>query len=227
MKKSGNQHFVMGDDLEAIECYTLSLAYADSDELMAYAHANRSAALYRKQLYKECLIDIDAALCHGYPREKRKKLKERGDRAIEEINKLSRADSENIDMQQAMDDGLCPNNGVKKSAIKPGNSDYIMRETILEKDRVISDKEKQGAMSKESYLYHATKIPPQKPRYLQNDDFSKLTYGPSKEVPAASDGLAVSFSERYGRHYVATRDFKPGDIVSIEDPYAHVIYEER
>lgn len=214
----------MGDDLEAIECYTLSLAYADRDELMAYAHANRSAALYRKQLYKECLIDIDAALCHGYPKEKRRKLKERGDRAIEEINKLLQANSENTDGQQVMDEP-CLNNGVEKTAMKSGS--YIVDEAILEKDRVINGQEKPGAMTNESYLYHATKIPPQKPRYLQNDDFSKLTYGPSKEVPAVSDGVAVSFSGRYGRHYVATRDFKPGDIVGIEDPYAHVIYEER
>lgn len=217
----------MGDDLEAIECYTLSLAYADSDELMAYAHANRSAALYRKQLYKECLIDIDAALYHGYPMEKRKKLKERGDRAIEKINKLLQADSENIDIQQVTG-GLCANNGVEKSAIKPENLEYIMDETVpSEKDQAVNDQGKQNATTNENYLYHATKIPVQKPKYLQNDDFSKLTYGPSKQVPAVSDGVAISFSERYGRHYVATQNFKPGDIISIEDPFAHIIYEER
>lgn len=218
----------MGDDLEAIECYTMSLAYADSDELMAYAHANRSAALYRKQLYKECLIDIDAALYHGYPMEKRKKLKERGDRAIEKINKLLRADSENIDIQQVTG-GLCANNGVEKSAIKPGNLEYIMDETVpSEKDQAVNDQGKENATTtNENYLYHATKIPVQKPKYLQNDDFSKLTYGPSKQVPAVSDGVAISFSERYGRHYVATQNFKPGDIISIEDPFAHIIYEER
>ncbi|XP_019696858.1 SET and MYND domain-containing protein 4 isoform X2 [Harpegnathos saltator] len=225
-REEGNQHFVMGDDLEAIECYTLSLAYADSNELMAYAHANRSAALYRKQLYKECLIDIDAALCHGYPKEKRKKLKERGDRAIEEINKLLQADSKKIDTQQVVD-ALHSNNGVEKFATKPGNFEHIMDEAILEKDQATNNCEKQCVVSNESYLYYAAKILPQKPRYLQNDDFSELTYGSSKEVPATSDGVTVSFSKRYGRHYIATRDFKPGDIVSIEDPYAHVIYEER
>ena len=83
----GNQHFVMGDDIEAIKCYTMSLAYANNKELMSYAHANRSAALYRKQMYKECIIDIDAALNLGYPEEKREKLKERGAKAVEEIKK--------------------------------------------------------------------------------------------------------------------------------------------
>lgn len=209
-REEGNQHFVMGDDLEAIECYTLSLAYADSDELMAYAHANRSAALYRKQLYKECLIDIDAALSHGYPKEKRRNLKDRGDKAIMEIKKLLQLDSDDhIDHQRTT---------------RSRNIEHIGNGTMMENDREIP---KQDATANEDYLRYAAKISPRKPRYLQEEDFSKLTYGPSQEVPAVSDGVAISFSERYGRHYVATREFKPGDIVSIEDPYAHVIYEER
>lgn len=212
----------MGDDLEAIECYTLSLAYADSNELMAYAHANRSAALYRKQLYKECLIDIDAALDLGYPKEKRKNLKERGDKAIMEIKKLLQIDSEDIDTERIMD-RLCPGDDAEKPAAKSGNTEYIGNGITIEENA----QKKQNTMAKENYLYYTTKVPPRKPRYLQNDDFSKLMYGPNKEVPAVSDGVAISFSERYGRHYVATREFKPGDIVSIEDPYVHVIYEER
>lgn len=210
--------------MEAIECYTLSLAYADSEELMAYAHANRSAALYRKQLYKECLIDIDAALNHGYPKEKQKSLKERGDKAITEIKKLLQIDSEDTDNQKVMD-GLHLRDDVEKSATESGNITYVEKETAVEKDEADSVPKKQSATK--NYFYYTTKIPPKKPRYLQNEDFSKLIYGPSKEVPAVSDGIAVSFSERYGRHYVATRDFKPGDIVSIEDPYVNVIYEER
>lgn len=212
----------MGDDLEAIECYTLSLAYADSNELMAYAHANRSAALYRKQLYKECLIDIDAALDLGYPKEKRKNLKERGDKAIIEIKKLLQIDSEDTDTERVVD-RLCPGDDAEKPAAKSGNTEYIVKGMTIEENA----QKKQNTMAKENYLYYTTKVPPRKPRYLQNDGFSKLIYGPNKEVPAVSDGVAISFSERYGRHYVATREFKPGDIVSIEDPYVHVIYEER
>jgi signal peptidase I len=219
---SGNQHFVMGDDLEAIECYTLSLAYADNDELMAYAHANRSAALYRKQLYKECLIDIDAALNHGYPKEKQKNLKKRGDKAIIEIKKLLQIDSEDTNTRGVMDK-LCPNDDAEEFATKSKNAEYIGNETAIEENTP----KKQDTITKEDYLYYAAKVLPQKPRYLQNDNFSKLMYGPNKEVPAVSNGLAVSFSERYGRHYIATQEFKPGDIVSIEDPYVHVIYEER
>ena len=122
----------MGDDLEAIEYYTLSLAYADSEELMAYAHANRSAALYRKQLYKECLIDIDAALNHGYPKEKQKNLKERGDKAIVEIKKMLQIDSEDTDNQKVMD-GLLLRDDIEKSATESGDTKYV--ENKIKKDR--------------------------------------------------------------------------------------------
>lgn len=214
----------MGDDLEAIECYTLSLAYADNDELMAYAHANRSAALYRKQLYKECLIDIDAALSHGYPKEKQRNLKDRGDKAIMEIKKLLQIDSKEIDHQRIMNESyLC--DGIEISVTKSEDIEYMGNGTTMRNGQEIS--KKQDATTNETYLHYASKIPPRKPRYLQEEDFSKLTYGPSRDVPAISDGVTISFSERYGRHYVAMREFKPGDIVSIEDPYAHVIYEER
>jgi len=213
----------MGDDLEAIKCYTLSLAYADSDELMAYAHANRSAALCRKQLYKECLIDIDAALNHGYPKEKQKNLRKRGDKAIIEIKKLLQIDSEDTNTRRVVDK-LCPIDNAEEFATKSENTEYIGNKTTIEENTL----KKQNAMqSKENYLYYAAKVFPRKPRYLQNDNFSKLIYGPNKEVPAVSNGLTVSFSERYGRHYIATQKFKPGDIISIEDPYVHVIYEER
>ncbi|KOX78383.1 N-lysine methyltransferase SMYD2-A [Melipona quadrifasciata] len=158
IKKSiGNQQFVMGDDNEAIKYYTMSLAYATDNELMSYAYANRSAALYRKQMFKECLIDIDAALSHGYPEEKRKKLKERGAKAIEEIKKR---------LQLA--------------------KDHIDTETLAD-----------------------------------------MSHGPSKETPAVSNGIKISFSEKYGRHLVATKEFKAGDVVTIENPYAYIIYTQR
>lgn len=217
----------MGDDLEAIEYYTLSLAYADSDELKAYAHANRSAALYRKQLYKECLIDIDAAVFHGYPKEKQKNLKERGDKAIMEIKKLLQLDSRNVD-DRTIADELCQCEDKSKTVKSENSKEYIANGQTKKKDEETNEvSKKQDEIVHDDYLYYTTKVRPQKPRYLQNDDFSKLTYGPSEEAPAVSDGIAISFSERYGRHYIATRDFKPGDIVSIEDPYAYVIYEER
>lgn len=215
----------MGDDMKAIECYTISLAYSNSNELIAYAHANRSAALYRKQLYKECLIDIDAALWFGYPKEKQRRLKERSDKAIMEIKKLLHMNMEDINIQSVMDK-LCLHDNNEKCITKTEDVGYIKNKATIEEEFEMNNQRKRDVTNNENYPYY-TKISVQKPRYLQNNEFLKLKYGSNKEVPSVSDGAIISFSERYGRHYIATKDFKPGDIISIEDPYAHVIYEEQ
>ncbi|XP_066590446.1 SET and MYND domain-containing protein 4-like isoform X2 [Prorops nasuta] len=217
-REEGNQQFVMGYEDEAIESYTRSLAYAVNEEMMAYAHANRSAALYKKKMFRECLIDLDAALSLGYPAEKRKKLLERGRKALAEIKKslyivekdptaIDEADQINVIINTDPSFNRKETNDlydIEKKTHESTNDEYICF--------------KQGIdSSKDS----------KKPRYLEDEGVLKLANGPSKEAPAASEGMKIVFSEEYGRHFVATMRFNPGDIVTIEDPYAHVIYEER
>lgn len=80
--------FAMGEDDKAIELYSRSLGYAPSDELRSLARANRSAALFRKRLYAECLADVEAALALGHPEDKACKLRERARKAAYLIHKL-------------------------------------------------------------------------------------------------------------------------------------------
>ncbi|XP_034934272.1 SET and MYND domain-containing protein 4-like [Chelonus insularis] len=197
-REEGNQQFVSGDDLEAIESFTKSLAYADSNELMAYAHANRSAALYRKQLYRECLLDIDAALRLGYPEHKRKKLEERRMKTLQKIDESWFA---KIEREKKISTDYCCKN--KKNNL---TDEHIKN---------IIDKMENENLEKP------------KPKYLSNPKVMELPYGPSKEAPANSDGIQISFSQKYGRHLVATKKFKPGDIVTIEKPYCWVIYRDK
>ncbi|KAL6443003.1 hypothetical protein ACFW04_002772 [Cataglyphis niger] len=218
LKQNNKSHVGYGlqKECEALVGHILqNMVRSQMPPLHAVTKSEEDSIRYREQ-----------ALHHGYPKEKQKNLKERGDKAIIEIKKLLQIDSQDTDNQK--DVAKACNKCTEKSDItKPiENAEYIENETI-KKDHWINVSKKQNAMTNENYLYFTTRIFPQKPRYLQNDDFSKLMYGPSQEVPAISDGVVISFSERYGRHYVATREFQPGDIVSIEDPYAHVIYEER
>lgn len=78
----GNDLFRAKVFFEALKFYTLSVSYAEtgSDEL-ALAYGNRSAVLFEKQYYKECLEDIERALENNYPREKRDKLLSRQTKA--------------------------------------------------------------------------------------------------------------------------------------------------
>lgn len=215
----------MGDDNEAIKYYTMSLAYANNNELMSYAYANRSAALYRKQLFKECLIDIDAALNLGYPEEKRKKLKERRIKAIEEIKKkLKLTNNDHIDSETFTN--MCLSENINNESERSFTVKYRNGETKL------SDINKNFNINdKKDTIHSLNKISKnneeKQPRYLADEGPLKLIYGPSKEAPGISDGISISFSEKYGRHLVVTKEFKPGDIITIEDPYAYVIYTQR
>lgn len=42
---------------------------------------------------------------------------------------------------------------------------------------------------------------------------------PNPEVPSASDSIALNYSKERGRHFVATRKIKPGELLVLEKPY--------
>ncbi|XP_025602265.2 SET and MYND domain-containing protein 4-like isoform X2 [Athalia rosae] len=238
-REEGNQKFVSGEDIEAIESYTKSLAYADSPELMAYAYANRSAALYRKQYYKECLMDLNTALSLGYPEEKKQKLKERGDKALAEISRLSDTKSEEIALdedkikntnvkEENEDKEKCPfnTNGESETSKKFPLIKTVEPETES-KDQLLTGSGTK-TISTVSEIFNISKHSDnEKPRYLVEDGPPALAYGPNDEAPSASDGVAISFSEKYGRHLIAIKEFEPGDVIAVEDPFASVIYQER
>ncbi|CAL7936338.1 unnamed protein product [Xylocopa violacea] len=223
-REEGNQHFVMGNDDEAIKCYTMSLAYANNNELMSYAYANRSAALYRKQMFKECLIDIDSALSFGYPEEKRNKLKERAAKAIEEIKKK---------LQSKMGDHIAAGTFTNMCSSDRSSDAVTVRyrngnvKLSEDKNKNLNIDEKQDSVNSSDKVSMSDHNEKTQPRYLADEGPLQLAYGPSKEAPAASDGVNICFSEKYGRHLVATKEFKPGDVVTIEYPYVYVLYTQR
>lgn len=214
----------MGDDNEAIKYYTMSLAYATDNELMSYAYANRSAALYRKQMFKECLIDIDAALSLGYPEEKRKKLEERAAKAIEEIKKrLQLAKDNHIDIETLADMCLLEKQNEEPRVVRYRHGKVKLSEDISNNFNINEKKDSSNGCNEVLKDNDKKK----RPRYLADEGALKLAYGPSKETSAVSNGIEISFCEKYGRHLVATKEFKAGDVVTIENPYAYVIYTQR
>lgn len=52
-------------------------------------------------------------------------------------------------------------------------------------------------------------------------------HSPSSEAPCASDAVAIKYSEKYGRHLVATRKIKPGELLILEKPYCSKLEEEN
>ncbi|XP_063973082.1 SET and MYND domain-containing protein 4-like isoform X3 [Diachasmimorpha longicaudata] len=218
-REEGNEYFVAGDDVKAIETYTKSLAYAKTNEQMAYAHANRSAALYRKKMYKECIMDVKEALELDYPEEKRKRLEERGLKAMAELAKLLniKSDEADEDIENCPFTQLGSSQKRKFPLISEGEADGVSKksqEIQLPKAIVeLSDPNSSGTFVK--------------PRYLQHSEYMSFPYGPSAEAPANSDGIQISFSQKYGRHLIATKEFKPGDILTMERPFSWVIYRDK
>jgi hypothetical protein len=50
------------------------------------------------------------------------------------------------------------------------------------------------------------------------DNFFKLSYPANPKIPFIIDGLEVRMTEKFGRGIFTTRNLKPGDIISIEEP---------
>ena len=188
---------------------------------MAYAHANRSAALYRKEFYKECLSDIDAALSLGYPEDKKEKLIKRGQKALEKIQ------SENCK--------ICFKKTEKFDPFENNSNDKINSKFPLIQNIQDSEKPKEDAASSKTRKEvsspdsKSSSSPgtSEKPRYIKDEGELSLTYGPNEEAPAVSAGVSICFSEKYGRHLIARKNFEPGDIISIEDPFACIIYQDK
>ncbi|XP_046753146.1 SET and MYND domain-containing protein 4-like [Diprion similis] len=59
-----------------------------------------------------------------------------------------------------------------------------------------------------------SKSPANVPRHLPP---TLLTSNPN--IPSASDAVTIKFSRKFGRHLVATRKIKPGEILILEKPY--------
>lgn len=70
----------------ALELYTKSITYAETgSEILGLAYANRSAVLFEKKMFRECLEDIDKAFTSNYPEANYSKLLRRRQRSEKEL----------------------------------------------------------------------------------------------------------------------------------------------
>ena len=81
-KAKGNDFYKKGDLLNAFRQYTLAVMRAkypkeDNTEMLAYALGNRSACLFRMDMFEYAIEDINFALSLNYPKATRVKLYER------------------------------------------------------------------------------------------------------------------------------------------------------
>ena len=58
------------------------------------------------------------------------------------------------------------------------------------------------------------------------DEEVTLSYGESSEIKGVSKAIALVYSTRFGRHFLATRNIKVGDVLMIQKPYVIVLSKE-
>jgi tetratricopeptide (TPR) repeat protein len=150
-RKKGNIFYHSDDYRNALDCYTASIMTAKSVEVLALAYGNRSAALLKLNLYRECLTDIERALQNGYPDDLKPKL--------------------------------------------------IARRQYCEVQQV------------EPKKYY------QPPPKISESERNPL-------IQSAKNCVKIVKNVEWGRHVVATRDIKIGEVLAVESAYASVTSED-
>ncbi|KAJ8946919.1 hypothetical protein NQ314_008718 [Rhamnusium bicolor] len=152
-RMSGNEMYRNKIYLKALKYYTRSINFAENkSSYLGLAYANRSAVLFEKKYYKECLEDIERALENKYPDHLKQKLLKRQQEA-EHLKKTQ----------------------------------------------------------KPLHYHHIT------PRIINKNAL----------IDAASDALEIQINEKFGRHIVATKDIKIGDVIAVEKPFAHLLFPKN
>ncbi|XP_033215639.1 SET and MYND domain-containing protein 4-like isoform X2 [Belonocnema kinseyi] len=54
-----------------------------------------------------------------------------------------------------------------------------------------------------------------------------LSYGENKEVIGVSNAISLEYNNFYGRHFIATRDIKIGDVLMVQSPYMYISNREH
>ncbi|KAJ8946914.1 hypothetical protein NQ314_008713 [Rhamnusium bicolor] len=115
-RTKGNDLYVRDKQfLEALGCYTQSIAYAEGgSSFLGLAYANRSSVLFAGKYYKECLEDIERAFQNNYPDHLKEKLLKR------------KRNAENLKAQQKPLNYYTPVTPLQnKNALIPAASDTV------------------------------------------------------------------------------------------------------
>ncbi|KAF4529772.1 hypothetical protein B566_EDAN018037 [Ephemera danica] len=170
--------------MKALKLYTQSIARAPTNSTeLALAYANRSAVLRSMKKCRECLVDIQRALNHGYPTDKSYKLLLREVQCHRDLGNTKEMDA----------------SYEKASKLLQSLSGVTNVRRLSEKERATLKQQldrEQQAPRREVCTEEVT-FP---------DKVPELSYGPSTEIVGASSAVRIKYNEQQGRHLVAARD---------------------
>lgn len=172
----------------ALAKYTESISIAPvKSACLSLAFANRAAVLKLMGHLQASITDSQRASDYGFPEHLQYKLFTRMAQCFQQLGESELAIT---NFHKALEH-------LGKSNLGKDEFDKLaeMMKTAIEKFG-----EKQQALLSVGHE-KKKKAPPPIP---------KLSYGSNPEVPSASVCIGLRYSEKYGRHFVATRNIKPG-----------------
>ncbi|XP_046483537.1 SET and MYND domain-containing protein 4-like isoform X1 [Neodiprion pinetum] len=108
----------------------------------------------------------------------------------------------------------------KLSLVALGRSgrDTSFQETVNSLEKMDLQKDEKDEPKKELLQLSSVRLISKSPAYaLQHLPPTILASNPT--IPSASDGVTIKYSKKFGRHLVATRKIKPGEVLILEKPY--------
>ena len=217
-RQEGNRYYLQGVNAKALELYndsirnyplnsstssTLPVTAASSsgndsqsNNGISLAYANRSAVFFNWKQYRKCLADIKMAFEFNYPNALKYKLLKRKAECLFNLGEFAEA---RITLSSAMKSII--NNQAK---IKGRNKIISSIEELQRK------MQGSGPSDKEQALEHDGTV-------------VKVAVDGNKVLLDASDGVKVSYNTASGRHLIAEKNFKSGDALIVENPYASAV----
>ncbi len=207
LRDEGNAKFRMHDNEGAVKLYTESIIC--SPELgpeLSLGYGNRSAALYHVGQYEDCLQDIALALKYRYPKNLEHKLHQRKGQCLTKLG-------QHLEAKNAFNAAISTLSFVPKLA--PAKKESMIHDiNALMAETSRSELRSSGQNLDDSRVPKA----PEEPSYGFNPNFR----GASSilEMKPAAAGTN-------GRHVIAEKPVKVGDVLFVEEPYASILLPEH
>ena len=215
-REDGNQAYQDGKFELAILLYTEAMRYAPCNpvllegEALAWAAANRSAAFYQQQQYKQAIEDIEVAVASGYPQNSIYKLYIRQCKCELELGRINRAQAAFDSAVEAIEwSGL--KKDVRSDLTVNLQEAFINLAKTADEEGITEEKEEPTGLARERAAV---------PEFLS-------VKSPHAKLPAASDAIKVRHEPGVGRHVVADRDIQAGEVLFIESPIVSTIMDDH
>ncbi|OAD52317.1 SET and MYND domain-containing protein 4 [Eufriesea mexicana] len=196
----GNKEFQAKDYVKSIELYTKCAQYAPANSCeLPIAIANRSASLFYLNRYDDCIKDIELAIKLNYPKHLQYKLYLRAIQCYLKLNKQHLADEMLSKLQKIIHDS---------------DIETSMKDSIKLKIHSITDTE----LCVQNIVQNTNDLLRLK---------SQIIFEENVNFPNASVNVDIVYNEEVGRHVVANKYIKKGDILFLEKPICFTLLSDN